>query len=73
MTSSHKRALLDKYPACRSKVKTLAEVSEGAVSGDVDDPIGLGQQDYERTAEMITRGLSVLAERLRSLGSLNNR
>ena len=67
MTAAHKRALLDKYPAYRSKVRTLAEVSEGAVSGDVEDPFGLGQQDYERTALTIERGLSVLAQRLGGL------
>jgi len=67
MTAGHKEALLGRFPAYRSKVRTLSEVSEGAVEGDVKDPFGRDQRAYEETAETIARGLSVLATRLRGL------
>lgn len=66
MTAAHKRALLDKFPLHRAKVRTLDEVSLGA-GGDVSDPIGGDRQAYERTAEVLARGLSVLARTLRGL------
>lgn len=69
MTAAHKKSLADRFPAYRSKIRTLAEVSEGAVQGDVADPIGRGQLEYERVAETIAGGLSVLADRLRRLFS----
>jgi len=67
MAGSHKKALLHKSPAFASRVRTLAEVAEGAVHGDVDDPIGLGQEAYEKTATMLELGLSVLARRMLGL------
>ena len=67
MTGAHKVALQRKFPRMTAKVRTLAEVSEGAVVGDVDDPIGLGQEAYDRTAATLERGLSVLAWRMMDL------
>jgi L-threonylcarbamoyladenylate synthase len=64
MTLSHKKALVARYPAYKSKVRTLAEVAEGSVSGDVPDPFGRGQQAYGRTAETLKSGLTVLTDRL---------
>ncbi|MGE5579827.1 MAG: L-threonylcarbamoyladenylate synthase [Bacillota bacterium] len=67
MTGAHKNALLGRYPAHAAKVRTLAEVSEGAVRGDVEDPFGLDQAQYDRAAETIERGLSALIARLKDL------
>ena len=67
MTVAHKKALADRFPASFLKIRTLAEVAEGAVPGDVDDPLGLGQEAYERTAGMLERGLSVVANRIAGL------
>ena len=64
MTASHKAALQRRFPSFASKVRTVAEISEGAVAGDVDDPIGLGQETYDKTAAMLEKGLSVLARRI---------
>ncbi len=67
MTAAHKKALLSRFPSYQSKVRTLAEVAEGSVKGDVPDPIGRGQDAYERTADTLTQGLTVLAKRLSGL------
>jgi protein-tyrosine-phosphatase len=67
MAGPHKKALVRKFPPSAPKVRTLAEVAEGAVQGDVEDPIGLGQEAYERTAATLERGLSVLAGRMLDL------
>ena len=64
MTASHKAVLQRRFPTFAPKVRTLAEVSEGAVSGDVDDPIGLGQEAYDKTAATLEKGLRVLASRI---------
>jgi len=67
MTGAHKNALLSRFPEHASKVRTLAEVSLGTVSGDVDDPFGYGQDVYDRAAETIERGLFALSNRLKML------
>lgn len=73
MTGSHKQALLDRYPGSSRKTRTLAEVSEGAVAGDVEDPIGRGHRAYERAAGELERGLSVLAHRISGLIDFSSR
>lgn len=67
MTGGHKNALLGRYPAYAAKVRTLAEISEGAVQGDVEDPFGQDQSEYDRAAETIERGLRALVARLKDL------
>lgn len=67
MTGAHRNALVGRYPAYAAKVRTLADVSEGAVRGDVEDPFGQDQSQYDRAAETIERGLSALIARLEDL------
>jgi len=67
MTVSQKKALADRFPEFAPRVRTLAEVAEGAVDGDIPDPIGMGRGAYGRTADALERGLSVLARRMAGL------
>ncbi|MBL8762349.1 MAG: Sua5/YciO/YrdC/YwlC family protein [Phycisphaerae bacterium] len=60
MTGAHRDAVLKIAPGARDKVEVLDP--EGA---DIDDPIGMGQTVYDRTAE---RMLRLVRERLRERG-----
>lgn len=67
MTDAHKSALVQRYPHYAEKVMTLADASGRVLSGDVSDPIGLGQAAYDRTASDLERGLRSFCERLKRL------
>lgn len=64
MTSGHRDALLARFPQFSGKVFPLSMWVPEEVHGDVDDPYGLGQEDYDRTALVLQRGMQALARRL---------
>jgi len=62
MTNAHKEMLLSRFPKYSKKIYTLSEMVPQKIKGDVADPIGLGEEVYERTATMLEKGLLELAE-----------
>jgi len=64
MTRSHKGTLLTRFPQHSHKIWTLSELVPAEVPGDVDDPLGKGQDFYDRTAAVLERGLLALIKRL---------
>jgi L-threonylcarbamoyladenylate synthase len=61
MTQSHKQALLAKYPEFGHKVVTLSEISPEA-GGDVIDPFGKSQEEYDKTAQILEKSLKSLVK-----------
>ncbi len=60
MTGAHKEAVLAGFPEARGKTWVLAEFVEGPGAGDVIDPFGGDDRDYEETAlrlEQLLEGL----------------
>lgn len=73
MTRDQKERLLRRFPAAAGKTFTVSEVAAG-VSGDVADPIGLGQKAYEETAALLEKAAEQIVENLSSYrrGCLGN-
>jgi protein-tyrosine-phosphatase len=65
MTRAHKDEILRRYPEFSSRVFTLADFvskvrpdgGDGALTGDIEDPYGLGPSEYKKCAENL-RGLT---------------
>lgn len=63
MTQDHKQMLLVRYPEFKQKILTLSEISPG-IGGDVIDPFGKSQEEYDKTAKILEKSLTSLAKRL---------
>lgn len=63
MTRAHKQMLLARYPESGHKVVTLSEVWP-ETGGDVIDPYGKSQEEYNKTAELLEKSLRGLAKLL---------
>ncbi len=64
MTEAHRTALAGRFPEFSGKIKALFRWVPDAVKGDVADPFGLGQQDYDRTAFLLEGATRALARKL---------
>ena len=63
MTSSHKAALENLYPAHKEKVHTLKGFTEGE-DGDVYDPFGGSREQYEETFRELGEMIQLLADKM---------
>ncbi len=63
MTRSHKQVLLQMYPEFAHKVFTLSEIST-KTDGDVIDPFGKSQEEYDKTANLLKCLLKDLVRQL---------
>lgn len=59
MTSSHKFAVKNAFPKYKEKVFTLNEKAYGTDS-DINDPYGLGQDEYDMCAQEIKKAIERL-------------
>ncbi len=59
MTSAHKMALKSSYPSYKQKIFTLNEKATGKDS-DIEDPYGLGQENYNECAKEIYNSVEKL-------------
>ncbi|MGB4026290.1 MAG: L-threonylcarbamoyladenylate synthase [Bacillota bacterium] len=63
MTKAHKQALLARYPEFGHKMATLAEILPEA-GGDVTDPYGKSQEEYDKTAKILEKSIKTLVRLL---------
>jgi protein-tyrosine phosphatase len=71
MTKAHKLALAEAVPLPAGKAYSLAEYA--GESGDVLDPVGGSEADYEQCAELIERLLDKVWQKIEDLAGKNER
>jgi len=70
MTKDHKHHLRQDFPEYARRIFLLSEMT--AKVEDISDPIGLTQQDYERTADIIDSYLSQGMQKIINLAKSNH-